>query len=94
MQLRIDLPGLVAGVLGRDHLLVEATTLAEALQAAYAEQPPLRPLLEDESGALREHVLVLIRTPSGTLNSRWLPDRERPFEPGESLVVMQAVSGG
>ena len=94
MEVRIDLPGLLAGVLGRDHLVVEAETLAGALAAAYAATPALRPLLEDEAGVLREHVLVLLRTAGGTVDSRWLEDLERPLEPGDAIVVMQAVSGG
>ncbi len=94
MRIRIDLPSLLAGVLGTDHMDVEATTLGEALTAAYAASPALQPLLEDEAGALREHVLVLLRTPGGTVDSRWLDDLERPLGPGDSIVVMQAVSGG
>ena len=94
MRVRIDLPGLLAGVLGRDHLEVEAATLGEALAAAYAAEPALQALLEDEHGALREHVLVLLRTAEGTVDSRWLPDRSRALAPGDSIVVMQAVSGG
>lgn len=91
---RVVLPAVLTVALRREHVDVEAATLAEALALAYAACPGLEPAVCDESGGFREHVLCLLETAQGTLNSRWLPNLERALVPGERIVFMQAVSGG
>jgi len=94
VAIRIELPAVLTVALRREHVDVQAETLAGALSAAYDACPGLAPALLDESGAFREHVLCLLETADGTLNSRWLDSLERPLVAGERIVIMQAVSGG
>lgn len=94
VAVRVVLPAVLTVALRREAIDVEADTFAAALEAAYADCPGLRAAVLDEGGAFREHVLCLLETAEGTLNSRWLPDLERPLVPGERIVIMQAVSGG
>lgn len=93
-SVEVTLPAVLAGALGRDRLQVEAETLGGALDAAYGACGGLKPLLCDEAGAFREHVLCLLETAEGTLNTRWMADLSRSLEAGDRIVIMQAVSGG
>ena len=93
-KIRIDLPGVITTLLGVENVEVEATTLAAALEASYVAQPALRSLLTDEAGAFREHVLCFHQTPSGSTNTRWLESLDVPLAAGDSILIMQAVSGG
>jgi len=93
-EVQITLPAVLTVALGLEHLNVEAETLKEALEAAYVACPALAPLLCDEAGAFREHVLCLLETGGETLNTRWMSDLDRALVPGDRIVIMQAVSGG
>jgi molybdopterin converting factor small subunit len=93
-RVRVGLPAVLTVALGREALDVEAETLSGALAAAYTACPGLEPLLCDEAGAFREHVLCLLETGGETLNTRWMADLERPLVEGDRIVIMQAVSGG
>ncbi len=86
----IQLPGLLAQVGQGDTLTVDANTISGALDAIVEIRPTLALHLFDESGALREHVLCFH---NGT-NTRWLDDLDVPLVSGDSLLFMQAVSGG
>lgn len=86
----VELPGLLAGVLGVREIPVRAATPLAALRAAVAAHPALHVHLFDESGALREHVLCL----HDGVNTRWAGALEAPLRGGDRIVVMQAVSGG
>lgn len=87
----IELPSLLANVLrGRSSIAVEADTLREALERAYAELPPLRAYVCDESGRFRPHVLCFLNE----VNSRWLENLDRPLRDGDCITILQAVSGG
>ncbi|MFG0318737.1 MAG: MoaD/ThiS family protein [Planctomycetota bacterium JB042] len=68
---------------------VEAATVRGALDALIERHPTVGPLLLDERGAVRRHVLCV-------WNDRQLrPDAlDRPVEDGDVVRVMQAVSGG
>lgn len=90
----IHLPSAIAHLLGTDQITVEADTVEAALNAAYAQQPALQNLITDETGAFREHVLCFHNTPSTSTNTRWLPDLSALLSPGDSLLIMQAVTGG
>ncbi len=92
--IRIHLPAVLTVALGLEQLDVEAETLQEALDAAFRACPALRPLLLDEAGAFREHVLCLLETGGETLSTRWMADLSRPLVPGDRIVILQAVSGG
>jgi len=90
-RVTIDVPSLLAGVIaGPSTLTVEAATLGQALERAFAQAPTLRGHLYDESGKLRPHVLCFLNE----VNSRWLEDPDRPLQDGDRITILQAVSGG
>ena len=69
---------------------VAASSVGEALEAAFAGNPRLRGYILDDQGRLRKHVLVLV---DGVL----VRDRERlsdPVSESASIYVAQALSGG
>lgn len=87
----VTLPSLLDPVLGgvRD---VEARgeTLSEVLDDLLAREPRLRPHLYQETGELREHVLCFF---NGT-NTRWLDGQDPAVRDGDTVLFMQAVTGG
>lgn len=90
----IELPGSLTVLLKVTSITVQASTLSGALDAAYEQQPALRSLLTDEAGAFREHVLCFHRTSEGSVNTRWMKSMTVPLVDGDSILIMQAVSGG
>lgn len=86
----VILPRMLADVLGEETLRVQASTVAEALEAAYARIPALRHHLCDESGGFRTHVLCVhngVSTrESGSLRGR--------VKEGDEIRIVQAISGG
>ena len=89
-EVTIDLPSMLAGVIGRSTLTVEADTLEQALSRAFLEVPTLRDHVCDETGSFRPHVLCFLND----TNSRWLDDLDRPVRDGDRITFLQAVSGG
>ncbi|GMV28275.1 MAG: hypothetical protein AMXMBFR59_04000 [Rhodanobacteraceae bacterium] len=70
---------------------VDATTLRDALDAAFASCPPLRGYVVDEQGSLRQHVAVFI---DGQV-LRDKSDLTRAVLGARSeIYVLQALSGG
>jgi hypothetical protein len=69
---------------------VSGSTVREALDAAFAENPQARGYVLDDQGALRRHMSVFV---DGTL----VRDRTRlaePVGPASTIHVFQALSGG
>ncbi len=69
---------------------VDASTVAEALSAAFDQFPILRGYVLDDAGRVRQHVMVFV-------DDRFLTDRARqqdPISPTSEIFVMQALSGG
>ena len=69
---------------------VGAATLATALDAAFAAAPALRGYVLDEQGAVRKHVAVFV-------NGQMIPSRNdlsRVLQPQDSVMVIQALTGG
>ena len=67
-----------------------ASTLREALEAAFAVNPRLRPYVLDDQGHLRQHVVVFIE-------GRRVRDRvalSDPLAPQDRVYVLQALTGG
>lgn len=91
MQVPVNVPSLLADCTGgvRD-VTVEATTLRGCLDALLAAHPLLRPHLFTQTGELRQHVNVFLNE----RNARWLDDWEVELRPGDTVTVIQAVSGG
>lgn len=68
----------------------EASTLGEALHAAFAEQPRLRGYILDEQGHLRVNVVVFI----DGKRARDLRGLSDPLRSDSRIHVLQALSGG
>jgi sulfur-carrier protein len=90
-KVAIELPSVLSQVVGgAARVEVEAATLRGALRALVARHPALGVQLFDETGALRRHVLCFH---NGT-NTRWMHSTDAPVRDGDTLRLMQAVSGG
>ena len=69
---------------------VNGNTVAEALQAVFAELPALRSYVLDDQGAVRTHVVIFVDGAS-VRDRRGLSDALRP---DSEVFVMQSLSGG
>ena len=86
----VELPSLLRDVLHKDVLRVEGQTLEDALEDAYAQLPGLRVHVCDETGKLRQHVLCFLNE----ANTRGLDIGKQPINDGDTITILQAVSGG
>lgn len=69
---------------------VPGRTVAEALAAVFADNPPLRGYILDDQGGVRKHIAIF-------LNGEPIHDRHHLSDPvpdSAELHVMQALSGG
>jgi molybdopterin converting factor small subunit len=66
---------------------VEADSVGAALDGLVERTPALRVHLFDESGALRRHVLCLH-------NGARIGSLDAPVADGDTITLLQAVSGG
>ncbi|MHC4549873.1 MAG: MoaD/ThiS family protein [Planctomycetota bacterium] len=90
-RITLELPPMLANVLGgARRLTVQGRTWQEALEDAFRQHPGLRVHLLDERGTLRRHVLCFINDE----NTRWDDTRDRPLTEGDTVTIVQAVSGG
>lgn len=62
----------------------------DALHDLVERYPLLRVHLYDEDDAVRQHVHLFYNDQ----NTRWLESLAIPLEPGDTITVLQAVSGG
>ena len=86
----LQLPTVLEPVAGRTRLSVRGHTVAEALEAAFAEVPVLRHHLTLDSGQLRPHVLCLVNEVTverGKIDGVELSE-------GDEVMIHQAISGG
>lgn len=87
----VSLPSLLDPVTGGVRELTAAgTNLREIFADLVEREPRLRPHLFNEAGELRRHVLCFH---NGT-NTRWLDGFDRRVADGDTVLFMQAVSGG
>ena len=87
----VELPSLLRSIVnGQRNVSIEAETLSGALAALTQRYPALGVHLFDEKGGLRQHVLCFH---NGT-NSRWLDSMQVPLAEGDTITIIQAVSGG
>ena len=70
--------------------MLEADTLSGALQKLVTHYPLLHVHLYDEQEQLRRHVLIFYNQE----NIAWLPRLDLALQPGDTLTVLQNVSGG
>jgi molybdopterin converting factor small subunit len=81
---------MLADVLGEGTLRVQASTVAEAMAAAYARIPALRHHLCDESGDFRTHVLCV----HNGVSTRQVGGLKGRTKDGDEIQILQAISGG
>lgn len=87
----VRLPGLLTPATGgRRVLTVQAGTVQGSIDRLLADHPALKVHLFDESGGLRPHVNLFYNTD----NLRWLESLDTEARDGDTLTIMQAVSGG
>jgi molybdopterin converting factor small subunit len=90
-RVTVQLPSLLGPVVnGAASVGVEGDTVAEALAALVDSHPALEVHLFDETGSFRRHVLCFH---NGT-NTRWLESLDVPVADGDTITILQAVSGG
>ena len=89
MTIDVAIPGLIADSVGRRHVTIDAGTVADAL-LALARHPQVGPLVFDDAGRVRQHVLVFHNDTA----TRHMPTLDVPLKQGDRLAIVQAVSGG
>ena len=90
-RVTVHLPRLLGPVVGgADTVAVEGDTVTEALAALVDRHPALQVHLFDETGGFRRHVLCF----HNKANTRWLESLDVPVADGDTITILQAVSGG
>ena len=90
-RVTVELPSVFEPILGdRRRIEVEADTLSRALAGLVEDSPVLSAHLFDETGGFRQHVLCL----HNGKNTRWLESLDVPVADGDTITILQAVSGG
>lgn len=91
IAVKVFLPSLLyQAASGQASVTVEATTWQECLDALLARYPLIRPHLFDDQGSLRQHVNIFMNDQ----NSRWLKSLDQPVRSGDTITILQAISGG
>jgi len=91
VEIAVELPSLLRPFAeGKPEVMAEGSTLEEVLTDLFARFPLMKRHLQDEEGQLREHVNLFLNDQ----NVRWLDDPKVPVRAGDTLTVLQAVSGG
>ena len=91
INITVFIPSLLErSVGGKREVSVRAGTLREAIVQLLIDYPLLKPHLYEADGKLREHVLIFYNSD----NIRWLDTLDIPLHPGDTLTILQAVSGG
>lgn len=75
---------------GQREVQVQAATLQAAIDQLIVDFPLLKTHLYDQSGQQRPHVLIFYNGE----NIDWLDDLHQPLHAGDTITVLQAVSGG
>ena len=90
-KVTIELPSVLGPIVDGDRTLTfEAETLPAALTALTDRYPALKVHLYDETGAFRQHVLCF----HNQTNTRWMDSIDVPVSDGDTITILQAVSGG
>jgi len=90
-RVTVQLPSMLSQVTGvASSVSIEATSLRAALDALTTHHPAIQTHLFDETGGFRPHVLCY----HNDANTRWLPGLDGPLSDGDTITIVQAVSGG
>ncbi|MBD0383085.1 MoaD/ThiS family protein [Paenibacillus sedimenti] len=91
MLITVSVPSLLRDCTGGNvKFELEAHTLQGALDELFNIYPLLRVHLFTETGQVRKHVLLYYND----TNLAWLDNFDLVLQPGDQLIVFQAVSGG
>ena len=91
MSVTVKLPTqLRASAGGEGAVVVEGSTVGEALEALYTAYPELRERLSDEDGSLRRFINVYV---SGD-DIRFGEMLDTPVADGQEVQILPAVAGG
>lgn len=87
----VAIPSLLhAQVGGKSEVSARGATLAEAIEDLLESYPLLRTNLFEADGSQREHVLIFYNDQS----TKWLDSLDVPLKEGDTITVLQSVSGG
>lgn len=87
----LELPSLLAQLVGSPRRIqLEGDTVRDAVEALLERHPALRVHFFDETGELRRFVLCFINGE----NSAWYDGLETRIRAGDTVTVLQSVSGG
>lgn len=91
MQVEVSVPALLTDFTnGKRSFQVEAETVDGVIVRMLEDYPLLRSQLFDEGGVLRRHIVIFHNGES----IAFIEPRMTPVENGDTLDVLQAVSGG
>ncbi len=91
VKVSVNVPGLLLECTrGRREVEVSGATLDGCVEDLLDRYPLLEAHLFDAGRKLRGHVNVF----HNDTNVKWLDDWSRPVRPGDTLTILQAVSGG
>jgi molybdopterin synthase sulfur carrier subunit len=91
MSVTVKLPTqLRASAGGEGAVVVEGSTVGEALDALYAAHPELRERLSDEDGTLRRFINVYVNGD----DIRFGKLLDTPVADGQEVQILPAVAGG
>ena len=91
VAVKVSIPSLLAAATGGlREVEVHAETLSGAIARLVEKYPLLDVHLFDERRALRQHVHLFYNDQ----NTQWLSDLDVALHQGDTLTVLQAVSGG
>jgi molybdopterin converting factor small subunit len=89
--IRVTVPGLLRHTIGEQPFVtIDATTLRELITKLQKGYPLLRSLIWDEQLVLRQHVLIFLNDTA----TKWLETLDVELKEGDTVAVMQAISGG
>jgi hypothetical protein len=75
---------------GRKDFKCSGTSVRDAFENLFSQEPSLRVHIMDENSAIRQHVLVYV----GEEDLRWLGGLDSELNGPTNITVLQAVSGG
>lgn len=91
MTVTVQIPSLLReSTDGRGEVEVEGETLEDCVEDLLVRCPLLEIHLFDQGRTLRGHVNIF----HNDTNIRWLDDWQGPVRSGDTLTILQAVSGG
>ena len=90
-SIRVTIPGMLQHTFGgHTSTTIDAVTLTELIATLQQRHPLLVPLVWHEDGSLRQHVLIFLNDTS----TRWLERPDMPLRDGDTVSIVQAISGG